>query len=248
MSGHSKWSTIKRKKGAADAKRGAVFTRLSKDITIAAREGGGDMDMNPSLRLAVKKAKSSNMPSANIERAIKKGTGDLPGIVYENYVYEGYGPGGVAIMMEVMTDNKNRTVPDIRHLMSKYDGNLGESGCVGFQFEKKGIIRIENNNTIDEDVVFDIALDSGADDINTDIESVMEISTTPEKFGDVSKDLEEQGYNIDGEVSLVASNSIKLSGLELSKCLKLIDLLEEHDDVQKVYSNVDFDISELSEN
>ena len=248
MSGHSKWSTIKRKKGAADAKRGAVFTRLSKDITIAAREGGGDMDMNPSLRLAVKKAKSSNMPSANIERAIKKGTGDLPGIVYENYVYEGYGPGGVAIMMEVMTDNKNRTVPDIRHLMSKYDGNLGESGCVGFQFEKKGIIRIENNNTIDEDVVFDIALDSGADDINTDIESVMEISTTPEKFGDVSKDLEEQGYNIDGEVSLVASNSIKLSGSELSKCLKLIDLLEEHDDVQKVYSNVDFDISELSEN
>ncbi len=248
MSGHSKWSTIKRKKGAADAKRGAVFTRLSKDITIAAREGGGDMDMNPSLRLAVKKAKSSNMPSANIERAIKKGTGDLPGIVYENYVYEGYGPGGVAIMMEVMTDNKNRTVPDIRHLMSKYDGNLGESGCVGFQFEKKGIIRIENNNTIDEDVVFDIALDSGADDINTDIESVMEISTTPEKFGDVSKDLEQQGYNIDGEVSLVASNSIKLSGSELSKCLKLIDLLEEHDDVQKVYSNVDFDISELSEN
>ena len=248
MSGHSKWSTIKRKKGAADAKRGAVFTRLSKDITIAAREGGGDLDMNPSLRLAVKKAKSSNMPSANIERAIKKGTGDLPGIVYENYVYEGYGPGGVAIMMEVMTDNKNRTVPDIRHLMGKYDGNLGESGCVGFQFEKKGIIRIENNNVIDEEKVFDIALESGAEDINTDLSDVIEISTTPDEFGKVSKDLEDQGYNIEGEVNLVASNSIKLTGSELSKCLKLIDLLEDHDDVQKVYSNVDFDITEISEN
>ena len=248
MSGHSKWSTIKRKKGAADAKRGAVFTRLSKDITIASREGGGDLDINPSLRLAVKKAKSSNMPSANIERAIKKGTGDLPGIVYENYVYEGYGPGGVAIMMEVMTDNKNRTVPDIRHLMSKYDGNLGESGCVGFQFEKKGIIRIENNNVIDEEKVFDIALESGAEDINTDLSDIIEISTTPDEFGKVSKDLEDQGYNIEGEVNLVASNSIKLTGSELSKCLKLIDLLEDHDDVQKVYSNVDFDITEISEN
>jgi len=245
MSGHSKWSTIKRKKGAADAKRGAVFTRLSKDITIAAKEGGGEIDMNPSLRLAVKKAKTSNMPAANIERAIKKGTGDLPGVIFENYVYEGYGPGGVAIMMEVMTDNKNRTVPDIRHLMSKYDGNLGESGCVGFQFEKRGIIRIENID-IDIDQVFDLALESGADDINTELGDVIEILTSPEGFGDVSKTLEDSGYNIDGEVSLSATNSIKLSGSELSKCLKLIDLLEEHDDVQKVYSNVDFDISEVN--
>ena len=246
MSGHSKWSTIKRKKGAADAKRGVVFTRLSKDITIAARESGGDIDMNPALRLAVKKAKNLNMPSTNIERAIKKGTGDLPGIKYENYIYEGYGPGGVAIMMEVMTDNKNRTVPDIRHLMTKHDGNLGESGCVGFQFEKKGIIRIENDN-VSEDEIFNIALDSGADDIDTDLGDIIEISTTPEQFGNVSKTLEESGFNVEGEVSLVANNSIKLSGSELSKCLKLIDLLEDHDDVQKVYSNVDFDITEISD-
>ena len=239
MSGHSKWSTIKRKKGAADAKRGAVFTRLSKDITIAAKEGGGDIDMNPSLRLAVKKAKASNMPAANIDRAIKKGTGDLPGVIFENYIYEGYGPGGVAIMMEVMTDNKNRTVPDIRHLMSKFDGNLGESGCVGFQFEKKGIIRIENSD-IDIDQIFDLALEAGADDINTELDDVIEIITTPEAFGDVSKILEDSEYNIDGEVCLSATNSIKLSGAELSKCLKLIDLLEEHDDVQKVYSNAEF--------
>jgi len=245
MSGHSKWSTIKRKKGAADAKRGAVFTRLSKDITIAAKEGGGEIDMNPSLRLAVKKAKASNMPATNIERAIKKGTGDIPGIIYENYIYEGYGPGGVAIMMEVMTENKNRTVPDIRHLMSKYDGNLGESGCVGFQFEKKGIIRIENLD-VDIDQVFDIALEAGADDINTESDDIIEILTKPEGFGGISKALEDSGYNIDGEVCLSATNSIKLSGSELSKCLKLIDLLEEHDDVQKVYSNVDFDISEVS--
>ena len=142
MSGHSKWSTIKRKKGAADAKRGAIFTRLSKDITLASKEGGGDIEMNPALRLAVKKAKSSNMPSANIDKAIKKGTGDLPGVKYENYVYEGYGPSGVAIMMEVMTDNKNRTVPEIRHIMSKNGGNLGESGCVNWMFEKKGSINI----------------------------------------------------------------------------------------------------------
>ena len=143
MSGHSKWSTIKRKKGAADAKRGVAFTQVSKDITLAAREGGGDHEMNPSLRLAIKKAKAVNMPSANIERAINKGVGNLPGMKYENYVYEGYGPGGVAIMMEVMTDNKNRTVPDIRHIMSKNGGNLGESGCVNWMFEKKGTITLK---------------------------------------------------------------------------------------------------------
>jgi YebC/PmpR family DNA-binding regulatory protein len=144
--------------------------------------------------------------------------------------------------MEVMTDNKNRTVPDIRHLMTKYDGNLGESGCVGFQFEKKGIIRIDNEN-INEDEIFNIALDSGADDIDTDLGDFIEISTTPEQFGNVTKTLEESGFNVEGEVSLVANNSIKLSGSELSKCLKLIDLLEDHDDVQKVYSNIDFDLT-----
>ena len=157
MSGHSKWSTIKRKKGAADAKRGAIFTRISKDITLAAREGGGDADMNPSLRLAIKNAKNANMPASNIERAINKGIGNLPGIKYENFIYEGYGPGGAAIMMEVMTDNKNRTVPDIRHIMSKIGGNLGEQGCVNWMFEKKGTIIIEVQylmNTL-KDLTFD---------------------------------------------------------------------------------------------
>ena len=151
MSGHSKWSTIKRKKGVADAKRGVVFTRISKDITLAAREGGAEPNMNPALRLAIKNAKIANMPAANIERAINKGTGNLPGMKYENYIYEGYGPGGTAIMMEVMTDNKNRTVPDIRHIMTKNGGNLGEQGCVNWMFEKKGTITVSKNG-IDEDL------------------------------------------------------------------------------------------------
>ena len=158
MSGHSKWSTIKRKKGANDAKRGAIFTRVSKDITIAAREGGDDPSMNSTLRLAIKKAKSSNMPAANIERAIKKGTGQLEGVNYESYLYEGYGPEGVAIMMEIMTDNKNRTVPEVRHIMSKNGGNLGESGCVNWIFEKKGIISIKKTS-IDEDSLLNDCLE-----------------------------------------------------------------------------------------
>ena len=187
MSGHSKWSTIKRKKGAADAKRGVVFTQVSKDIALAAREGGGDPEMNPPLRLAIKKAKVANMPSANIERAINKGTGNLPGMKYENYVYEGYGPGGVAIMMEVMTNNKNRTVPDIRHIMSKNGGNLGESGCVNWMFEKKGTITIAKEG-LDEDAVLDKSLELGADDFQSE-NDVIEITTTPETFGVVSSGL-----------------------------------------------------------
>ena len=153
MSGHSKWSTIKRKKGAADAKRGIAFTRLSKDITLAARELGGNVDMNPALRLAVKKAKTANMPTVNIERAIKKGTGDLPGVTYEDYIYEGYGPGGTAILMEILTDNKNRTLPEIRSLMTKNGGNLGESGCVNWMFEKKGIIIINKVDISENDIL-----------------------------------------------------------------------------------------------
>ena len=168
MSGHSKWSTIKRKKGVADAKRGAVFTRLSKDITLASREGGGDIEMNSSLRLVVKKAKVANMPSSNIEKAIKKGTGDLPGIKYENYIYEGYGPSGVAIMMEVMTDNKNRTVPEIRHIMSKNGGNLGESGCVSWMFEKKGTIGINLTNNVNEEELIEISIEIDAEDFLSD--------------------------------------------------------------------------------
>ncbi len=243
MSGHSKWSTIKRKKGAADAKRGAVFTQVSKDIALAACEGGSDPEMNPALRLAIKKAKVVNMPSANIERVINKGTGNLPGMKYENYVYEGYGPGGVAIMMEVMTDNKNRTVPDIRHIMSKNGGNLGESGCVNWMFEKKGTITIAKEG-LDEDAVLDKSLELGADDFQSE-NDVIEITTTPEVFGVVSSGLEKQGFEIEGEVGLTPINSVNVSGTDAKQLLQLLEKLEEHEDIQKVYSNFDLDESEM---
>ena len=243
MSGHSKWSTIKRKKGVADAKRGAVFTQVSKDITLAAREGGGDYEMNPALRLAIKKAKAVNMPLVNIERAINKGIGNLPGVKYENYVYEGYGPGGVAIMMEVMTDNKNRTVPDIRHIMSKNGGNLGESGCVNWMFEKKGTITL-NKIGVDEDIVLEKSLELGADDFGSD-NDVIEITTSPELFGDVSDGLEKEGYEIEGEVGLSPINSVNVSGADAKQLLQLLEKLEENEDIQKVYSNFDLDESEL---
>ena len=243
MSGHSKWSTIKRKKGAADAKRGAVFTQVSKDIALSAREGGGDPEMNPALRLAIKKAKAANMPSANIERAINKGIGNLPGVKYENYVYEGYGPGGVAIMMEVMTDNKNRTVPDIRHIMSKNGGNLGESGCVNWMFEKKGTITLDKKG-VDEDAVLEKSLELGADDFESD-NDIIEITTSPEAFGDVSNGLEKEGYEIEGEVGLTPINSVNVSGKDVQQLLQLLEKLEENEDIQKVYSNFDLDESEL---
>ena len=244
MSGHSKWSTIKRKKGAADAKRGAVFTQVSKDIALSAREGGGDPEMNPALRLAIKKAKAVNMPASNIERAINKGTGNLPGVIYENYVYEGYGPGGVAIMMEVMTDNKNRTVPDIRHIMSKNGGNLGESGCVNWMFEKKGTISISKSN-IDEESLLEISLELEIDDFN-DEDEVIIITTSPEKFGEVSLQLEKEGFEIEGEVGLSPINLVNIAGTEAKQLLQLLEKLEENEDIQKVYSNFDLDETELS--
>jgi len=244
MSGHSKWNTIKRKKGAADAKRGAIFTRHSKEITFSARSGGGDIDMNPSLRLAVKKAKADNMPAANIDRAIKKGTGDLPGVKYEDYIYEGYGPGGVAIMMEIMTDNKNRTVPDIRHIMSKNGGNLGESGCVNWMFEKKGTFTISKDG-VDEDELLEISLDLGVEDFNSDMDDVFLIETSPDDFGNISKGLEDAGFDLQGEVGLVPINMVKVSGGDVSQLLSLLELLENHEDIQKVYSNFDLDEAEM---
>ena len=233
MSGHSKWSTIKRKKGAADAKRGIAFTRLSKDITFAAREGGGDADMNPALRLAVKKAKSSNMPAANIDRAIKKGTGELPGVVYEDYIYEGYGPNGVAIIIEVLSDNKNRTFPEIKSIMSKNGGNLGEQGCVNWMFEKKGIITIDGN--IDEDVMLEI-FDMDVDDIVQE-DNYCEIITNPENFGLISQALEQKNLDIEGQVSLVPKNTVEVSNEDSHKVIKLLELLDAQEDVQKVHSN-----------
>ena len=244
MSGHSKWNTIKRKKGALDAKRGAIFTRHSKEITFSARAGGGDIEMNPSLRLAVKKAKADNMPAANIERAIKKGTGDLPGVKFEDYIYEGYGPGGVAIMMEIMTENKNRTVPDIRHMMSKNGGNLGESGCVNWMFEKKGTFTILKNG-VDEDSLLEISLDLGAEDFNSDADDVYVIETSPDDFGNMSQGLEDAGFEVEGEVGLIPINTVKVSGGDVSQLLKLLELLEDHEDIQKVYSNFDLDDEEM---
>ena len=238
MSGHSKWSTIKRKKGAADAKRGIAFTRLSKDITLAARELGGNPDMNPALRLAIKKAKASNMPVSNIERAIKKGTGDLPGITYEDYIYEGYGPGGIAILIEILTDNKNRTLPEIRSLMTKNGGNLGESGCVSWIFHKKGIITIDSI-LVSEDDILEI-FDLGVEDVLNE-EDYCEIITSPEKFSIVSDFFENKNLSFDGKISLIPQNTVKIDSNLGDKAIKLINILEDHDDVQNIHSNFEIE-------
>tara|TARA_Y100001970_G_scaffold40955_1_gene50491 strand:- start:1675 stop:2394 length:720 start_codon:yes stop_codon:yes gene_type:complete len=235
MSGHSKWSTIKRKKGAADAKRGVIFTRLSKDITLAAREGGGSIEMNPALRLAVKKAKTSNMPSANIERAIKKGTGELPGIKYENFEYEGYGPHSVAILIEVMTDNKNRTLPEIRSIMTKNGGNLGESGCVNWMFEKKGIFTIKTD-VINEDRLMEILEDANVEDIIFD-DYLFEIIVLSDDFKSISNIFDDNQIEYDGEISLVPQNLVQLNLEEANQVVKLLENIENHEDVQKVHTN-----------
>ena len=199
MSGHSKWSTIKRKKGAKDAKRGAIFTRLGKDITLAARDGGGDIAMNANLRLAVKKAKAANMPNDNINRAIKKGTGELGGQQYESYIYEGYGPHGVALLIEVLSDNKNRTVPEIRHLLTKNNGNLGESGCVSWMFEKKGIILINKKNLKEEQFLEDL-LELGIESYE-ELDDEYELLVTPDEFPTIIESLENENYNLEGNIS-----------------------------------------------
>ena len=231
MSGHSKWSTIKRNKGAADAKRGAIFTRLSKDITLTARDSWGNPDMNPSLRLAIKKAKAANMPVANIERAIKKGTGDLPGIKYDDIIYECYGPNGVAIILECLTDNKKRTVSEIKNILTKSGGNLGESGCVNWMFEKKGTIVLSKND-VDEDMIFDLDIEDFSIEENQYI-----LTVEPEKFGSISNILEQKNINIDGELGLVPKNTVEVNNEDSSKILNLIEQLDSHDDIQKVHSN-----------
>ena len=238
MSGHSKWSTIKRKKGAADAKRGIIFTRLSKDITVAARSLGGNPDMNPTLRLAIKKAKASNMPVANIERAIKKGTGNLPGVKYEDSIYECYGPSGVAILLEVLTDNKNRTVSEIKNILSKNGGNLGESGCVNWMFVKQGTITISKNDIAAEKVLE--LLEYDIEDLQLEDEYYT-ISILPENFDKVSNDIEKEGIEIDGEVGLVASNIVKVTNEESKKILSLLEQLDDHDDIQKVHTNFEIE-------
>ena len=237
MSGHSKWSTIKRKKGAKDAKRGAEFTRLGKDITLASREGGGDISMNAALRLAVKKAKAANMPNDNIDRAIKKGTGELPGVKYESYIYEGYGPKGIALLIEVLTDNKNRTVPEIRHLLSKNNGNLGESGCVNWMFEKKGTILVSKNKLDEEKFINDL-LELNIDSYD-EFDDEYQLTVAPEDFSKLIKNLEDQKYNLEGDISLIPINTIAISRQDLDQVSILINKLEEHDDVQKVHTNLE---------
>jgi len=239
VSGHSKWSTIKRKKGAIDAKRGKIFTKLIKEITVAARIGGGDADANPRLRTAVLAAKSENMPKDNIERAIKKGTGDLEGANYEEILYEGYGPGGVAVLVETMTDNKNRTVADVRHYFSKSGGNLGESGCVGWMFDKKGIIVVDKE-TISEEELMEIALEAGAEDV-VEEDSTFQVVTAPEDFNEVVENLDKAELKYDeASVSMVPQNMAEVTEEKTARSLlKLLENLEDHDDVQKVHANFD---------
>lgn len=241
MSGHSKWATIKRKKGKLDQERGKLFTQHIKEITVAAREGGGDPINNARLRTAVAAAKGVNMPADNIKRAILKGTGQLPGVVYESIVYEGYGPAGVAIMLEVMTDNKNRIVAEIRHMLTKHGGNLGAAGCVAWMFEKQGVITVDPT-LADEAVVTEIAIDAGAEDITSDASSI-EILTQPGDLETVREALETKKIPIvSSEITMNAKNSVKLTNeSEASSMMKLYEALEEHDDVQKVYSNFDID-------
>ncbi|MGP4074529.1 YebC/PmpR family DNA-binding transcriptional regulator [Halobacillus sp. K22] len=242
MAGHSKWSNIKRRKGAQDAKRGKLFMKLAREIFMAARQGGGDPDMNPNLRLAVDKAKSNNMPNENIDRAIKKATGDLEGVNYEEYTYEGYGPGGVAVMVKVLTDNKNRTAADVRHAFNKNDGNLGENGCVSFMFDRKGYLVIDRGETeADEEEIMLEVIEAGADEMET-TEDQFEIYAEPESFSDVKATLEKSGYSfVTSEVTMIPETYTPLEEEGVEKMLKLIDMLEDNDDVQEVYHNLDAD-------
>ena len=241
MSGHSKWHTIKHKKGALDAKRGKLFTKLIKEITVAARTGGGDPDSNARLRKAVSDAKAGNMPNDTIDRAIKRGTGELDGVNYEEITYEGYGPGGVAIMVDSMTDNRNRTVAEIRHIFSKNGGNMGASGSVSYLFDKKGYIVVDKTAK-SEDELFELVIEAGADDLRDD-EDNFEIITAPENFDAVLSAVKGAGVEPQvAEVEMIAQNYIKLEGQDAKQMLKLMEALEDHDDVQKVSAN--FDISE----
>jgi len=241
MSGHSKWSTIKRKKGAVDAKRGKIFTKLIREIATAARIGGGEIDANPRLRLAVEKARQANMPKDNILRAIKKGVGGDSTESYEESVYEGYGPGGTAVYVEVLTDNKNRTVGEVRHVLSKYGGNLGANGCVGYLFEKKGVLHFDAAG-LDGDALLEAALDAGAEDV-VESDDALDVHTTPSAFEAVKQALEAAGFQpAEAEIAMEPTTHVKISGDEAERMLQLSDALEDLDDVQNVYAN--FDIAE----
>lgn len=244
MSGHSKWSTIKHKKAAKDAKRGKLFSKIIKEITVAAKLGGGDVSANPRLRTAVNNAKQQSMPNDNIDRAIKKGTGELEGVDYEEIQYEGYGPGGVAILANVMTDNRNRTVSEIRRIFSRHGGNMGESGCVAWMFSKRGQISVEKSQ-VDEERLMEIALEAGANDV-VDGGDVFEITTSPDDFDSVKEAIQAAGISCaSASVDMVAQSTVNVTGSTAEQTLKLVDELEEHDDVQDVASNFEIPEEEL---
>jgi YebC/PmpR family DNA-binding regulatory protein len=244
MSGHSKWHTIKHKKGAADAKRGKAFTRIIKELTVAARSGGGDPGMNPRLRTIIADAKANNMPRENIERAIRRGTGEEPGVSYEEITYEGYGPGGAALLIQSLTDNKNRTVGEIRHMMGKYNGNLAAENSVAWMFSRKGQVIVEKTNA-DEETLLNAALDAGADDMNDD-GSAWEIVCSPENFEKVRDAVKGLGLEpASAEVAMIPQNYVKLQGKEAQQMLKLMEALDDHDDVQHVWANFDIEEKEI---
>ncbi|UCF56397.1 MAG: YebC/PmpR family DNA-binding transcriptional regulator [Deltaproteobacteria bacterium] len=238
MSGHSKWASIRHKKSAVDAKRGKIFSKLIKEITVAARLGGGDPGGNPRLRAAIQAAKAENMPKDNIARAIKKGTGELGGTSYEEYNYEAYGPGGVAIMIDCLTDNRNRTVADIKHIFERHGGNLGEPGCVSWMFEKKGLIVFEKNS-VEEEKLLDLALEAGAEDIK-ESETQFEVLSDPADFESVKKAFDDEGLSYTlAEISMIPQNTVRLEGKEAERMLNLMGALEENDDINHVYANFD---------
>jgi len=242
MSGHNKWSTIKHKKAREDAKRGKIFTKIIRELTVAARQGGGDPDANPRLRAAVTAAKAANMPSDNLKRAIERGTGELDGVNYEEVSYEGYGPGGVAVMLECLTDNKNRTTPEVRHLFSKSGGNLGENGSVSWLFTRKGLILIPRDGEIDEDRVMEIALESGAEDLDTEDPEYFRVFTAPDELHQVKDSIEAAGLPVENaEFDMEPSTTVTLEGKKAQQMLRLVEAFEDHDDVQHVWANFDMD-------
>ncbi len=243
MAGHSKWHNIRHKKAKMDAKRGQLFTKLLREITVAAKQGGGDPEFNPRLRIAIEKAKKANMPIENIERAIKRGTGELEGVNYEEVVYEGYGPEGVAVIVECLTDNRNRTTAEVRHIFTKHGGNLGASGCVSFLFDEKGVIYVPKSK-YDEETIFEKAIEAGAEDVITEDEEYYEIRTEPKELYSVKENLEKEGIEIEkAEITRIPTTTVEVKDPEKAeKLLKMLDALEDSDDVQKVYSN--FEIPE----
>ena len=246
MSGHSKWATIKHKKAATDAKRGQAFTRLIKEITVAARNGGGDVETNPRLRTAITACKAENMPADNIKRAIQRGTGELPGVTYEEITFEGYGPHGVALIVEVATDNRNRTVSEFRHCFSRNGGNLGETGCVSWMFSKRGSIAVPKQSASEEQLL-NIVLEAGAEDLRDDGE-MWEIVCMPEAFEAVLEAVKNAGIEVSAsEITMLPQTYVKLEGKEAQQMMRLVELLEEQEDVQHVYSNFDFDENELEQ-